>query len=81
MCIAVYVEDSYGVVQRVWEDVVLACVSYGVLPDRGVSAYTVCEMAGVLGNVFLFRWVCCDYGLLESLEPVGLRLVSPGTLE
>ena len=47
-----------------WEDVVLACVSDGVLPDGGVSAYGICEVTGVLGNICVCWWVCCDYGLL-----------------
>ncbi len=81
MCIAVYVEDSDGVVQRVWEDVVLACVPYGVSPYCGVYAYGRCEVAGVLGNICVGRWVGCDYSLLKELESVGFRLVSPGALE
>ncbi len=32
VCVVIDVEYSDGVVQRVWEDVVLACVSDGVLP-------------------------------------------------
>ena len=60
---------------------VLACVSYGVVPDYGVYAYGRCEVAGVLGNICVDRWVCCDYSLLKGLESVGFRLVSPDALE
>ena len=60
---------------------VLACVPYGVLPDCGVYAYGRCEVAGVLCNICVGQWVCCDYGLLKGLESVGFRLVAPGALE
>ncbi len=60
---------------------VLACVPYGVLPDCGVYAYHGCEVAGVLGNICVVWWVCCDDGLLKELESIGFRLVSPSALE
>ena len=64
VCVMMDVEYGDGVVEGVWEDVVLACVSDGVLPHSGVSAYGRCEVAGVLGNIGVCGWVCCDYGLL-----------------
>jgi hypothetical protein len=60
---------------------VLTCVSYGMLPDCGVYAYGRCKVTCVLGNSGVCRWVCCDYGLLEVLESVGFRVISPGALE
>ncbi len=51
MCVVMDVEYSDGVVEWVWEDMVLTCLSNGVLPHRGVSAYGGGEVAGVLGDI------------------------------
>ncbi len=51
MCVVVDVEYSDGVVEWVWENVVLAGVSDGVLPHRGVLACGGGEVTSVLGDV------------------------------
>ncbi len=55
-------------------------LSDGVLPNGGVSAYGRCEVTGVLGNICVRGWVCCDYCLLKAVEPVCFRVFSPDTL-
>ncbi len=45
------VEDSDGVVEWVWKDVVLAGVSDCVLPHRRVPVYGGDEVWSVLGNI------------------------------
>ena len=74
------VEYSDGVVEWVWENMVLAGVSDGVLPHRGVLAYGGGEVASVLGDICACGGVCCENCLLEVLEPVGFRVVSPRAL-
>ncbi len=58
------VEYRDGVVEWVWEYVVIAGVSDCVLPYRGVLADRRGEMCGVLGYVCVGGRVCCEDGLL-----------------
>ena len=64
------VEYSDGVVEWVREDVILARVSDGVLPHRGVHVYGGGKMCGVLGDVCMCGRVCSENGLMEGLEPI-----------
>ncbi len=73
-------EDSDGVVERVWEDVVLAGVSDGVLPHRRVPVYGGCEVWSILGNSCACGRVGCEDSSLEILEPVCFRVFSPYAL-
>ncbi len=59
-----------GLVEWVWEDVVLAGVSDCVLSYRGVPAYGGGEVCIVLGDVCMCGRVGCENGLLEMLEPI-----------
>ncbi len=74
------VEDSDGVVEWVWEDVVLAGVSDGVLPHRRVLVYGGGEVWSVLGDSCACGRVGCEDSLLEILEPVCFRVFSPYAL-
>ena len=74
------VEYSYGVVEWVWENMVLAGVYYGVLPHRGVLAYGGGEVTYVLGDISACGGLGCENSLLKILEPGCFRVCSPYAL-
>ena len=61
------VEDTDGIVEWVWKDVVLAGVSDGVLPHRGVLVYGRGEVWSVLCDGCARGRIGSEYGLLEGL--------------
>ncbi len=80
MCVVMDVEYSDGVVEWVWEDMVLTFVSNGVLPHRGVSAYGGGEVTCVLIDICACGEGGCENSLLEILKPIGFRVCSPDAL-
>ncbi len=59
VCVVMDVEYSNGVVEWVWENMILEGVSDSVLPHLGVPDYSGGEVAGVLGDI-----CACGGGML-----------------
>ncbi len=80
MCGVIDVEYSDGVVEWVWENMVLAGVFDGVLSHLGVLIYGGGEVTSVLGDICACGGVCCENRLLEIMEPVRFHVIYPYAL-
>ena len=68
----VVVDVEYGgvVVKWVWVVVTVACISYGVSPNRAAHAHSSCYVCVVLCDSVCGWWACCEDSLLQFIEVV-----------
>ena len=78
--VVVYVEYAYGVVERMWENVVLACVSNGVMAYRVVIADDRCEVCRVLCDNGVLRVEGGKDCFLKCLDAVRFWVCTPSAL-